>query len=399
MKIALLTNDNREIDRAYSERTPRFGTAPEALMQGFAGLPGVEVHIVACTQRPMQSPEKLADNLWFHSVHAPKIGWLRTLYQGCIRATRHKLRDIQPDIVHGQGTERDCSISAVFSGFPNVLTIHGNMAELGRLFKARIGSFHWLTARLENYVLPRTSGVFCNSAYTESLVRPRARRVWRVPNALREAFFLKALPAGNKSRCILLHVGVVCENKQQLKMLEAARALRRRKLDFELHFIGSANTRDAYARNFLDQVRAVEAAEGYVRYWGTKSTEELIGCFDRASALVHTPVSEAFGLVVAEALARNLKLFGMRTGGLADIAEGVPDAELFAENDWAGLTDAIARWIGQGCPRTNGAAAVMRQRYHPEVVARRHLEIYREVLNLKTEVGRERTQGTQRKTS
>src|SRR5208282_3060329 len=110
MKVAILTTDNRDHHRTYSETTPRFGQAPEALIQGFTSLPGVEVHIVSCTQRPMQSPEKLAENLWYHSVHAPKFGWLRTLYQGCIRGTRRKLREIQPDIVHGQGTERDCSI-------------------------------------------------------------------------------------------------------------------------------------------------------------------------------------------------------------------------------------------------------------------------------------------------
>jgi glycosyltransferase involved in cell wall biosynthesis len=380
MKVAILTTDNREHYRTYSETKPRFGTAPEALIQGFAGLPGVEVHIVSCTQRPMQSPEKLAENIWFHSPLVPKIGWLRTGYQGCIRAVRRKLRDIKPDIVHGQGTERDCALNAVFSGFPNVLTIHGNMAELARLFQAPICSYDWLAARLENFVLPRTAGVFCNSAHTESVVRPRARQVWRVPNALREAFFLKALPAGNNSRCILLHVGVVCENKQQLKMLELARSLRRRKLDFEMRFIGSANVRFSYARSFLEQVRQ-EEKEGCVRYLGeTKSTDELIQHFDQASALIHTPVCEAFGLVVAEALARNLKLFGMRVGGLTSIAEGVPDAELFPENDWAGLTDALARWIQQGHPRLSGAATVMQQRYRPEIIASRHVEIYRQVL-------------------
>jgi hypothetical protein len=51
---------------------------------------------------------------------------------GCIRATRRRLRTLQPDLVHGQGTERDCALSAIFSGFPNVVTIHGNMAELAR---------------------------------------------------------------------------------------------------------------------------------------------------------------------------------------------------------------------------------------------------------------------------
>jgi len=74
------------------------------------------------------------------------------------RAVRRKLKEIQPDLVHGQGTELDCAVSAVFSGFPNVVTIHGNMAELARQFRARVGSFYWLTARLENFTLKRTAG-------------------------------------------------------------------------------------------------------------------------------------------------------------------------------------------------------------------------------------------------
>jgi glycosyltransferase involved in cell wall biosynthesis len=385
MKIALVTTDNREPYRKYNLDQPWLSSPIAALLEGLQSAEistEIQIHILSCTQRIMRSPEILAPNVFFHSLHVPKIGWLRTGYQGCIRAVRRKLKEIQPDIVHGQGTERDCAISAAFSGFPNVVTIHGNMAELARLFKARIGSFHWLAARLENFVLPRTAGVLCNSAYTESLVRPRSRQVWRVPNPLREAFFLKALPVENKSRCILLHVGVVCENKQQLKILEMSRSLHRKKLDFEVRFIGTVNSREAYARSFLDQVRQAEQ-EGYARYLGdTRSTDELIQHFDQASALVHTPVCEAFGLVVAEALTRNLKFFGMRVGGVPDIVEGVPDAELVAANDWAALTESIGRWIGQGHPKTLGAAAIMRQRYHPEVVARRHLEIYREVLGV-----------------
>src|SRR5581483_8417309 len=97
----------------------------EALLQGFVGMPDVNVHVISCVQRPLRAPEKLAENIWFHCLLVPKFGWMRTFYQGCIRATRAKLRELRPDIVHGQGTERDCSLAAVFSGFPNVLTIHG----------------------------------------------------------------------------------------------------------------------------------------------------------------------------------------------------------------------------------------------------------------------------------
>jgi glycosyltransferase involved in cell wall biosynthesis len=96
--------------------------------------------------------------------------------------------------------------------------------------------------------------------------------------------------------------------------------------------------------------------------------------------MVHFSPAESFGLAVAEGLARDLKLFAARVGGVPDITAGVPGAELFGADDWRGLTSAIADWIRRGFPRARGAAEVMRARYHPELIARRHVEIYREVL-------------------
>lgn len=66
---------------------------------------------------------------------------------------------------------------------------------------------------------------------------------------------------------------------------------------------------------------------------------------------------------------------------IAEIADGAPEAELFEPDDWAGLTDALARWIKEGHPFAAGAAAIMRQRYHPEVYLRQHLQVYDEVLS------------------
>jgi len=82
MRIALLTTDGRDLLRDYSAQEPSFGTAPQALMEGFAQLPEVEVHVVSCLQRSVQAPEKLASNIFFHCLHVPKIGWMRTGYQG-----------------------------------------------------------------------------------------------------------------------------------------------------------------------------------------------------------------------------------------------------------------------------------------------------------------------------
>jgi len=66
---------------------------------------------------------------------------------------------------------------------------------------------------LENFTLPRAAGVFCNSDYTQSLVQPRAKKVWRVPNALRREFFEAPRNATPDERCILLNVGAITERK------------------------------------------------------------------------------------------------------------------------------------------------------------------------------------------
>src|SRR2546427_6028072 len=83
---------------------------------------------------------------------------------------------------------------------------------------------------------------------------------------------------------------------------------------------------------------------------------ELLEDFDRSRALVHFPLSESFGLVVAEALARSLKVFAARVGGIVDITERIDSAELFDPGDWEGLQTGIAKWIHSGCPAPSGAA-------------------------------------------
>lgn len=381
MKIVQLTTDNREHHKDYSNPRPLFGTAPEALLQGFALLPEAEVHVVSCVREPVPSPEKIAPNIFYHSVIVPKWGWMRTFYSGCIRAVRKKISEIQPHIVHGQGTERDCAISATLSGFPNVTTIHGNMKAIAEIYRARPGSFFWLASKLETPTLKKTGGVFCNSAYTESLVAPRAQKTWRVPNALRQEFFSPLPLPRKKFAPVLLNIGMLEPRKRQLELLAVAGDLHRRGLRFELRFIGRLSDTD-YGKNFAREISKAERA-GYARHIGSLGTKEILAAMDAADALIHFPSEEAFGLVTAEALARNLKFFGSAVGGGVEIAAGAEGAELFPADDFNALTTAVATWMNSGCLRPRLAAQLMRERYHPEVVARRHLEIYREVLGRK----------------
>jgi glycosyltransferase involved in cell wall biosynthesis len=144
-------------------------------------------------------------------------------------------------------------------------------------------------------------------------------------------------------------------------------------------FIGSVS-KDAYTRRFLASLSDAEK-EGWSSFSGFLDELDLIKIMDKAHALLHFPQEEAFGLVVAESLARGLKLFASKVGGICDIASGVPEADLFDPEDWAGLSRALSAWLEKPSLSSAQTQNLMKFRYHPNVIAARHIEIYREVLS------------------
>ncbi len=199
-----------------------------------------------------------------------------------------------------------------------------------------------------------------------------------MPHPLRQSF-LELPPAPGPRDCVLLNVGVISPRKRQLELLEVAETLHRQGLKFEFRFVGFNPSVSDYSNAFFDRIKPMAEA-GFARYDGSPPDAGMIHHFDSAAAMVHFPTEEAFGMSVLEGLGRDLKFFGTRVGGIVDIAQDMPGAELFAPDDWPGLTAAIARWIAQGHPRPVGAAALVRERYDPVTLAKRHVEIYRQVI-------------------
>jgi glycosyltransferase involved in cell wall biosynthesis len=381
LKVAILTTDNRDHWRKYNLPEPVFGPAIEALLQGFALFPDrIQLHVISATQRPLSIPAHLGPNIFYHSLVVPKIGWLKSIYLGCILAVRRKLVTIKPDIVHAQGTERDCAISAVFAFTPKVLTIHGNIRAIAKTNRAPVFSFWWLQARLEGFVLPFFDCIFCNSKHTRSIVLSSTVNTRLVPNALRLPFFSQTRtlrPDSKIPRFIV--IGSIVPNKRPLEILRALESLFDTGLPFLATFVGTPG-RDTYGNRFLSAVaKAKRMGWLTIKNWMPES--ELINLMDSSDALIHFPMEEAFGLVVAEALARGLKIFASKVGGIVDIAEGVPDLELFDSGDWSSLEFSIRSWILNPIKPSPFAQEIMKSRYHPKVIASQHLDIYQSIIN------------------
>ncbi len=377
MRVIQITTDSREHFKEYTEATPYFGTAPQGLFDGFTEFPDAEIHVISCTKRGMNAPEKLAPNIWFHQPLISPMGWGKTLFSGSVRAVRKLVKGIDPDIVHGQGTERDCAIAAVLSGRPNVLTIHGNMRVHAKRPENRHLHYYKLASALESVCLRRTDGVVAISRYTEELVKPVCPRTWLLPNAVDRRFF-DVTPVPPEIPRFLV-VGSINERKNPLRLIDACEKMLRAG-QCGIAFAGDGQENSEYFGTFLKKLKTIPNLE----LLGFLDRDELAGEFSRSTAVVLPTFEDNCPMVVLEGMAAGLPVAASRVGGVPDLIEHDLDGLMFDPHrpaDMGAALEALA--TDSGLRERLGAKAreTATRRFHPRVIAGEHLRIYRDVLS------------------
>jgi glycosyltransferase involved in cell wall biosynthesis len=377
MKIVLTTTDNRTHFGDYGTPEPHFGTAPDALLQGFRGMPDeVEVHVISTSRQPMATPAKIAPNIHFHQPVIPSWGMGRSLFAGAVTAIRKVIREIGPDIVHGQGTERECALAAVFSGYPNVLTLHGNMRVHAKRGENKGKPYYRLAAFLEGIALRKTDGVVSISTYTDELVKPLAKRTWLLPNAADSRYF-EATHKPTQPPTIVF-VGGLDERKNPVGFIKACAPLFEGS-GWKFRLCGTGAKGSAY----LAELEALAAQYQWIELAGWKSREELLMEMERASLLVLPTFEDNCPMVVLEAMAVGLPVIASRVGGVPDLITDGETGLMFDPLNPSSMRGATERILSDAGLRNRlGEAAKReaRERFHPEVIARAHLDIYCKVL-------------------
>jgi glycosyltransferase involved in cell wall biosynthesis len=375
MKVAILIPDNRDEFREYSDPEPRFGPAPTALLEGLASLPNCEIHIVCCTHRSLRSPSKIAGNIWYHSLVVPKWGW-RLAYLGCVWAIRRKLHALHPDIVHGQGTERYCALSAALSGFRNVITIHGNMRAVSKALRAKPFSFHWLAGLLETVALVRTEGVVCLTSYTRHQVTRWARRTWLVPNAVDSTFFhVQREPALTPTIICAANADVY---KNQAGLIRAMDNVARTR-SITLLLAGKISPDDASGAEVL----RLCSERPWCRHLGSLDRNGFQALLGRATLLILPSLEDNCPMVILEAMAAGVPVAASKIGGIPDLVESGVTGMLFDPTDAVSMRAAVENLLADphaARRRAESAQELARIRFSPLVVAQRHLEIYHDLL-------------------
>jgi glycosyltransferase involved in cell wall biosynthesis len=382
MRIVLIIADDRDAKNDVCADEPVFGPAPAALLEGFRAAPEADVHVVSCVRRPLRAPDKLAGYIFYHQVPVSR-GYRRTFFVEAIQKVRAVIREIDPDVVHGQGTEDYQGVCAAFSGCPNCITIHGNMRAVARKLNYQPFPAMTITALAESAALRKTGAVICNSLYTERCVGRLNENKVRIPNAVRSSFFdlAERRTARNSqltahSLPTLLCIGDILSYKNQIGLIEA--------LDhfpnigtFKLLFAGSCRD-DGYGRKFLEAV----SSRSWCEYAGRLELDELQKLLSCCAGVIHPTLEDSFGLAVAEAQAAGVPVAASAVGGIPDLIKHGETGLLFNPHD----PEDIRRQVMQLLDRTVAEKLAQKARifaeaeYRPGKIAGKHIRLYEGLL-------------------
>jgi glycosyltransferase involved in cell wall biosynthesis len=287
------------------------------------------------------------------------------------------VKQIDPDIVHGQGTERDCAIAAVLSGRPNVLTIHGNMRVHAKRLEYSHQLYYKIAAALEGFCLRKTDGVVAISRYTEDLVKPLCARTWLLPNAVDRRFF-NITPVPPEIPRFLV-VGSIGHRKNPIGLIETCEDMLSAGR-CTIAFAGDGEHGSDYYRAFEQKLKTVPNLE----LLGFLDRDELAAEFARSTAVILPTFEDNCPMVVLEGMAAGLPVAASRVGGVPDLIEHDVDGLMFDPHrpaDMKSVLEALATDCGLRQRLGAKARETATHRFHPRVSAGEHLRIYREVLS------------------
>jgi glycosyltransferase involved in cell wall biosynthesis len=198
-----------------------------------------------------------------------------------------------------------------------------------------------------------------------------------LPNAVDKSFF-DVQPAPDASAPpIGLCVGTICVRKNQNNFIRALDVLAKEK-PIKIQF-ASEPAQDAYGAEFHRLIRE----RPWCEHIGFLNRDQLQARLAAASFVVLPTREDNCPMVVLEAMAAGVPVLASNVGGVPDLI--VPEKTgLFCDPARPeSFREGIAKLLGDR-PRVQQLTAAAKveavRRFHPQVIAREHLRIYREVL-------------------
>lgn len=357
-----------------------------ATTQALAGVPGLDLHVVCCQPGVPRDLTVERDGATIHFLHHNHRLSQLTAMRPQRRRIAAVLRELRPALVHAQGLGLPAA-AALEAPLPHLITVHGiiwrepieapsPITRLGDLLRHRQARRQ--AARARNLVL--TSG------YVATVLPPAPdRRTFTIPNPVdADLFHLENRPTAPH----VLVVGGLRRRKDPMTSVRVMERVLARLPDATMHLLGLPSG-TALDRRVAARLRE-RGLERSVRLLGLVPREVLHREYRRASVLLMPSLEETAPVALSEACAVGLPQVGSDAGGIPYlIGDGetgyvrpVGDDEGMAERVLAILTDEGLRTRLAAGARERG-----RREFAGEVVARRTMAAYGEILGRQPDAG------------
>lgn len=154
-------------------------------------------------------------------------------------------------------------------------------------------------------------------------------RVWYLPNGIRlnDNFEIQNKPKSNK----ILYLSNMQESKGSFKLLQAAKILKNKNIDFHIDFVGKWHNDNNFKKRWLAYYNK-NKMETYVTYHGPKYGKEKQQFFIEANIFVLPTSNDCFPLSILEAMSYANVVISTNQGAIPEIIEDNFNGYVLNEN-------------------------------------------------------------------
>ncbi len=383
MKVAMLCDypigDNfREL--GLPSRPEIVATPVVNLVQGLCRWAEHQVHVITFkTGLARDQAVRPRENLTIHYLRAPRLSGVATLYLTRIVRLRRLLRRLAPDVVHGQGTEKEMGLAAVTSGRPAVITVHGLLFEVVTVIRPGPLATIWINVLMERLTLRLARHVVCISEYARQRLAARTRaRLHLVPNPVSDRFFAPADPA---VRDVLLFVGNIYALKGVLELVEVFESLAAENPTLKLVIIGKrleSRSNRPYLAALDARIQASDLANR-IHFAGWQDEASIKAWHARTVLFIFPSHLENLPMSIAEALASGVPVIASDVGGIGEMVQNGINGYLARPEDVSAFIALARKALEPGeNRRLTQSASTSVERFRLGQVAERTLSVYAE---------------------
>lgn len=324
MRVALLCDypigDNYK-NMNIEKRDEILPTPTINLVNGYKARKDIEVIIITFKSGLSKDYEIVDENIKILYLRAPKFSGIATLYTYRVCKIKRILKVLKPDIVHGQGTEREMALAAVLSGLPHVITIHGMLFEVLKITKPRFNKSIWLNLVIEKYVLKKVKNIICISKYCAENIKNKSNaKLFYINNAISNKYFEYSKNIRNDFENNILVIGSVYPLKSVLESVMIFKRVNERVPNSKLIIIGKilGGEQSEYYQSIQTYI-SDNNLKDKVTFEGWKSEDEIIDYMLKSKILLFPSKAENAPMSIVEAMAMGVITVGSAVGDIPNM--------------------------------------------------------------------------------